>query len=60
MGERLENPGQEDRFTCPACYHDFDDLSLKKCPGCNEILHCWISMQPVAICELGNGSDDEE
>jgi hypothetical protein len=60
MGERLENPGQEDRFTCPSCYHDFEDMSATKCPACGEALHCWITTQPVAVCELGAADADED
>jgi len=59
MAESCSNPGYDNRFTCPACYHDFEDAKAKECPSCKVALHCAVEQQPVCVCTLGH-SDDED
>ena len=60
--QRVTNPGFEDRFTCPGCYHDHRGApsAVTKCERCKRPLRCSIERQPVAVCELaGNDEQDE-
>lgn len=59
MGETCSNPGYENKFTCPDCYHDFSGVMTKACPGCGAELHCRVEQQPVCVCELGPSEDEE-
>ena len=60
MGEQCRNPGYDDRFTCPACYHDFEGHETTKCPGCGAAIHCYTVQEPVCICEFGVAETDED
>lgn len=60
MAEQCSNPGYEDKFTCPACYHDFNGISTTACPGCGAQIQCRREQQPVCVCELGAAEPDED
>lgn len=54
MDQELYNPGWEDKFTCPACYHDHLDRAPGQiaCENCGVSLTCTVEHQPVAVCSL--------
>jgi hypothetical protein len=59
---RLTNPGVDDRFTCPNCYEDHTGIledTARACDGCGVTLRFSVEQQPVAVCEIVEGEDDE-
>lgn len=59
MDNSLSNPGHDNRFTCPACYHDFEGRKTK-CPGCDVDIVCAVEQQPVCVCTLGVAEPEED
>jgi len=59
MSETCSNPGYDNKFTCPACYHDFNGRQ-NKCPGCGADVVCVVEQQPVCVCTLGVADPEED
>lgn len=52
--DRCENPGFDDRWTCPACYHDLTGVRAGEatCPSCGSQLMLSVDYQPVSVAQL--------
>jgi transcription elongation factor Elf1 len=54
------NTHWEDRFTCPACYHDHNDrdpTELTTCESCGAALECSVERVPESVCRLADLAD---
>lgn len=61
----LTNPGVDDRWTCPNCYHDITgqgDGDTITCPACRCTLKLTVEEQPVcrATCIDPDGDGGDE
>lgn len=50
----LDNPGQDDHWTTPCCYHELYHAKsgIIECPKCGRKVKCSIIQQPVCRAEL--------
>lgn len=51
VGEACRNGPWEERWTCPACYHDHQ-TRVAACASCATPLSCRIEREPVAVCTI--------
>ncbi len=51
------NPGQENRWTTPCCYHDVEE-PISNCPKCGRAVTCTVEQQPITVCCLVEPEDD--
>lgn len=60
MAQECSNPGRDDYWTCPGCYHDLGccGTGTVTCPECERTLICTIEHQPVCKAEIVGDSDD--
>jgi hypothetical protein len=66
-GERCSNDHFETRFTCPACYEDFerkgvgDDRQSQACPNteCGAPLEIWLEMVPSAVAQIRDQDEED-
>lgn len=59
--ESCSNPGRDDYWTCPACYHDLGDVGRGRhtCPECERELECTLDSEPVCTTALVETEDAE-
>ncbi|MBL3569887.1 hypothetical protein BV509_00865 [Rhodovulum sulfidophilum] len=54
------NPGRDDYWTCPGCYHDLGDVGEGRhtCPECGRGIDCAIDIQPVCVARLADHEEE--
>lgn len=57
----LNNPGRDDNWSCPGCYHDLGDVGegVHQCPSCGRQVKCTLEHQPVRHSTLNLEDEDE-
>ncbi len=58
VGEACRNGPWDERWTCPACYHDHH-ARVTACASCATPLSCTIEREPVAVCTIIDPADEQ-
>jgi hypothetical protein len=49
FADHCSNPGRNDYWTCPACYHDLGNVGCGRhtCPECQTEIDCTLEYEPA-------------
>lgn len=55
------NPGRDDYWTCPGCYHDLGNVGAGThwCPECGRCVICTVEHHPACHARLATQQDEE-
>ena len=58
----ISNPGRDDYWSCPGCYHDLGDVGSGRttCPECNREMDCTVEFEPACHSRLIEAEGDTD